>query len=110
MPRLTLLCIAFLASVGLAQYAAISSTAGSGSCSATNKCPASAPCCSEFGFCGTGHFCLGGCNPLYSSAPGACAPQPSCVSAKLTFTNASRIVNGTKFNNDGESRTAVPFE
>lgn len=85
-----------------AQYAAVSSMSNGGGCSATVKCPASAPCCSEFGFCGTGQFCLGGCNPLWSSSPNACIPAPICQSGNYTFggANIAKMVNSTKFNGD----------
>jgi len=72
---------------------------GGVTCNATSACPSSTPCCSEFGFCGTGTFCLGGCNPLWSHSPTACEPEPLCQSSKHTFPDNSRILsNATHYN------------
>ncbi|KDQ16709.1 glycoside hydrolase family 16 protein [Botryobasidium botryosum FD-172 SS1] len=68
-------------------------------CGPGKLCPASAPCCSEYGFCGSGHFCLGGCNPLWSKSPGSCEPEPVCKDATHTFADNSRILsNSTQYN------------
>lgn len=47
-----------------------------------------------------GQFCLGGCNPLWSAAPGACVPAPVCQNGAYTFKNNDRIVNATRYNGD----------
>ncbi|KAF7316108.1 Glycoside hydrolase family 16 protein [Mycena indigotica] len=61
-------------------------------CNVTTKCPETAPCCSEFGFCGTTEaFCLGGCNPLYSSKLDSCLPNPICKSSFHSFANNDRV-------------------
>ncbi|KAI0697054.1 concanavalin A-like lectin/glucanase domain-containing protein [Cytidiella melzeri] len=60
-------------------------------CNATSLCGASAPCCSEYGFCGTGSFCLGGCNPLFSQSLDSCAPSPVCEPTTHTFPDLSRV-------------------
>ncbi|WVF66528.1 hypothetical protein IAT40_001268 [Kwoniella sp. CBS 6097] len=67
-------------------------------CNATTLCPASAPCCSEYGFCGSGSYCLGGCEPLYSNKPTSCRPNPICQSGETNFNDLSRVqLNGTKY-------------
>ncbi|WVQ94131.1 hypothetical protein IAU59_001209 [Kwoniella sp. CBS 9459] len=67
-------------------------------CNATTLCPASAPCCSEYGFCGSGSYCLGGCEPLYSNKPTSCRPNPICQSGETDFNDLSRVqLNATKY-------------
>ncbi|CAE6413143.1 unnamed protein product [Rhizoctonia solani] len=80
-------------------------------CNATSSCPASAPCCSEFGFCGTGsQFCLGGCNPLWSSAPTSCEPNPICKDGTYTFPDNSLsniLSNSTLYNGNASAHDFV---
>ncbi|KAI0346405.1 concanavalin A-like lectin/glucanase [Trametopsis cervina] len=72
-------------------------------CNATSLCGTEAPCCSEFGFCGTGSFCLGGCNPLFSHSLDSCAPNPVCENSH-TFPDLSRIaMNSTNYNGNASS-------
>ncbi|KAJ7060985.1 glycoside hydrolase family 16 protein [Mycena amicta] len=68
-------------------------------CNVTTKCPQTAPCCSEFGFCGTTEaFCLGGCNPLYSTTLDSCLPNPVCENSFHSFKDNSRVLsNATIF-------------
>ncbi|KAJ3772042.1 glycoside hydrolase family 16 protein [Lentinula raphanica] len=66
-------------------------------CNVTSPCPESTPCCSEYGFCGTGNFCLGGCNPLYSNSLDSCLPNPVCEDATHTFTDNSRILTNASY-------------
>ncbi|EGO03736.1 glycoside hydrolase family 16 protein [Serpula lacrymans var. lacrymans S7.3] len=61
-------------------------------CNQTSLCPSTAPCCSEYGFCGSGYYCLGGCNPLYSNSLDSCKPNPICESANYTLVDTSRIL------------------
>jgi len=71
---------------------------GGATCNSTVLCHENAPCCSEFGFCGTGTFCLGGCNALWSHTPASCEPSPLCQSAVHTFADNSRILtNGSLY-------------
>jgi beta-glucanase (GH16 family) len=80
----------------------VAAQGGGQTCGANKLCPASAPCCSEYGFCGTGNFCLGGCNPLWSNKLDSCRPNPVCKDATYTFADTSRIwPNATTF--DGNS-------
>jgi len=73
------------------------------SCNATSLCGASAPCCSEFGFCGTGTYCLGGCNPIYSHTVTSCEPAPICQDKTYTFLDNSRIINSTLYNGNASA-------
>ncbi|WVQ64265.1 uncharacterized protein L199_002427 [Kwoniella botswanensis] len=67
-------------------------------CNSTVSCPSTAPCCSEYGFCGTGSYCLGGCEPLYSFQSTSCRPNPICESQETDFTDLSKVqMNGTKY-------------
>ncbi|KAJ3930494.1 MAG: glycoside hydrolase family 16 protein [Lentinula lateritia] len=66
-------------------------------CNATSLCPESTPCCSEYGFCGTGNFCLGGCNPLYSNSLDSCLPNPLCQDATHSFADNSRILTNASY-------------
>jgi len=85
---------------GLCLGQVLAATQGA-TCNSTTPCPASAPCCSDFGFCGTGHFCLGGCNPLASNNLNSCSPEPVCKDATYTFQDNSRILsNSTYYNGD----------
>jgi len=72
-------------------------------CNATTLCPTEAPCCSEYGFCGTGSFCLGGCNPLWSATLESCAPLPICQNANYTFENFDRIAQNASLYNGNAS-------
>ena len=68
-------------------------------CNATIQCPTTAPCCSEYGFCGKGSYCLGGCEPLFSSELDSCNPNPACKTQTSTFTDLSRVLtNHTEYN------------
>ncbi|KAG9126428.1 hypothetical protein FRC07_003488 [Ceratobasidium sp. 392] len=74
----------------LTTTAGLVSAQGGQTCNSTSPCPASAPCCSEFGYCGSGsHFCLGGCNPLWSNKPTSCEPNPICKDAVYKFPDNS---------------------
>lgn len=64
------------------------------------KCPSTKPCCSQYGQCGIGGFCLGGCDPKYSTTIDSCVPAPVCKSKKHTFNNLDRIMDKTKYLGD----------
>ncbi|CAN3374479.1 hypothetical protein DIURU_000646 [Diutina rugosa] len=62
-------------------------------CSESSPCPEDQPCCSQFGVCGTGAYCLGGCNPMWSYNISACMPQPVMSSFKTEFTDIGQVKN-----------------
>lgn len=49
------------------------------SCSTSRHCPPDWPCCSQFGECGVGPYCIGGCNPKFSTSSEHCLPQPALL-------------------------------
>ncbi|RPA80802.1 hypothetical protein BJ508DRAFT_122592 [Ascobolus immersus RN42] len=64
------------------------------------KCPSNKPCCSQYGQCGIGAYCLGGCDPLWSTSLGSCAPQPVCKSGTYKFGGMKGVVHKTKYLGD----------
>jgi len=90
--------VAFATAVGAATlaYAQITAECGRG----LKKCPSNKPCCSQYGQCGIGAFCLGGCDPVWSSSVDACVPIPVCQSKKFTFTNMNNIVDKSRYLGD----------
>ena len=84
--------------VPVALLATAVSAQGGQTCNATSACSnAGAPCCSEFGFCGEEHFCLGGCNPMFSRSLDSCRPAPVCQDKKYVFSDNSRILTNNTF-------------
>ncbi|GES66119.1 cell wall glucanase [Aspergillus terreus] len=69
-------------------------------CNANQKCPEEWPCCSEYGECGTGGFCLGGCDPLFSYSTEACAPEPVCQNKSYKWDNLDNAILSTKYLGD----------
>ncbi|EWC43549.1 hypothetical protein DRE_01436 [Drechslerella stenobrocha 248] len=66
------------------------------------KCPSNKPCCSQYGQCGIGAYCLGGCDPTWSTTVKSCMPAPQCQSKTYKFTDSrsSPILSNTKYLGD----------
>lgn len=64
------------------------------------KCPSHKPCCSQYGLCGIGAYCLGGCDPIFSTTIDSCVPAPVCQSKKSTFENLNKVVSNFKYLGD----------
>jgi beta-glucanase (GH16 family) len=64
------------------------------------KCPSATPCCSLYGQCGVGAYCLGGCDPLFSTNLDSCVPAPVCQSQKYSFKNLDDVVSIDKYLGD----------
>lgn len=63
-------------------------------CNATQSCPEELPCCSQYGECGTGMYCLGGCNPIFSFDSKACMAMPVCQDISTNFKDySSKVLN-----------------
>lgn len=70
-------------------------------CNATQSCPEDLPCCSQYGECGTGLYCLGGCNPIFSFESKACMAMPICANLSTTFSDySSKILNTQEYMGD----------
>ncbi|KAF9885724.1 hypothetical protein FE257_012609 [Aspergillus nanangensis] len=90
-------------SVILATLAATSAWAASApKCDADTKCPEKWPCCSQYGECGTGGYCLGGCDPLFSFSVDACAPEPACKSKTYTWDNLDNAIKNNDYHGDAD--------
>jgi len=66
----------------------------------SGKCPSDTPCCSQYGECGIGGYCLGGCDPKFSTTLDACTPEPQCQNLDSTFANLDRVADKTKYLGD----------
>src|SRR5690606_41830455 len=53
-----------------------------------------------YGQCGIGGYCLGGCDPLWSTSLNSCAPQPVCKSGTYKFNGLKSVVHKTKYLGD----------
>ena len=90
-------------------------------CNADKQCPEKYPCCSrescvscifvslslslsnqspEYGECGTGGYCLGGCDPLFSFSIDSCTPEPACKSTTYKWDNLDNAGLNTKYLGD----------
>ncbi|OJJ03580.1 hypothetical protein ASPVEDRAFT_134879 [Aspergillus versicolor CBS 583.65] len=92
---LRLTSVLFLASLAARFAAAEDFTPPS--CSADKQCPEKYPCCSVYGQCGTGAFCLGGCDPLFSYSLDSCAPMPVCQSKTYKWENLDNAATNSKY-------------
>ena len=54
----------------------------------------------EYGQCGIGGFCLGGCDPKFSTTVDSCVAAPVCQSKKHTFAGLTRIADKSKYLGD----------
>src|SRR5689334_19192764 len=52
---------------------------------------------SVYGQCGTGAFCLGGCDPLFSYSLDSCAPMPVCQSKTYKWENLDNAATNSKY-------------
>ena len=54
----------------------------------------------EYGECGVGAYCLGGCDPLFSTQLDSCVPEPVCQSNNYQLTSLDGITPNTKYLGD----------
>jgi len=66
------------------------------------KCPQETPCCQQYGACGVGAYCLGGCDPLWSTGLDSCMPIPVCKSKKYTFENMKNVQSNMDYLGDAD--------
>lgn len=76
-------------------------------CSAGSLCPSDAPCCSQYGECGTGAYCLGGCDPMYSFDLNSCMPAPVCQSANYELNSLDDVMPNTEYLGDASQANWV---
>lgn len=66
------------------------------------KCPKETPCCQQYGACGVGAYCLGGCDPLWSTGLDSCMPIPVCKSKKYSFENMKNVQSNMDYLGDSD--------
>ena len=60
-----------------------------------------------YGICGVGAYCLGGCNPKYSTSLTSCVAEPACHSTDYKLTSLSGMTSNSQYLGDSTTSNWV---